>query len=150
VRSHAEEFGLWGSIVDEHPPRIPYLDALIHQEAADAVFVLGSTEPHYTPSKVYQGVLAGKPILAVLHEASSACEVVRSTGAGQVLEFAGQTDLATIERTFADEMKLFRDFSTSFSPEHVDQDAFETYSARSVSETLADSLSEAVQRTGGS
>jgi hypothetical protein len=144
VRPHAEEFGLWGSVIDEHPPRIPYLDALAHQEAADAVFVLGSTEPHYTPSKVYQGVLAGKPILAILHEASSACEVVRSTGAGRVLDFAGPDDVETIRTTFAEEMSAFRRFAADFSPAQVDQSAFDEYSARRVTQTLAQALDDAV------
>lgn len=144
VRPVAEEYGLWGSIVDEHPARIPYLDALVHQEAADAVFVLGSTEPHYTPSKVYQGVLAGKPVFAVLHKASSACDVVRSTNAGRVLDFAGASDVDTIRDRFTDEMQVFRDFAASFSPDQVDESAFETYSARSVTKTLAESLDDAM------
>lgn len=147
VRPVAERYGLWRTVVDEHPARIPYLDALVHQEAADAVFVLGSTEPHYTPSKVYQGVLAEKPVFAVLHEASTACEVVRSTNAGQVLDFAGATDLASIKTSFASYMTAFRHFADSFAPEQVDQTAFETYSARSVTQTLAESLSHALQRT---
>ncbi len=48
--------------------------------AADGVFILGSTEPHYTPSKPYQGVLSGKPILAVLHKESTAVNVIKESG----------------------------------------------------------------------
>jgi glycosyltransferase involved in cell wall biosynthesis len=145
VRPVAERHGLWGTVVDEHPARIPYLDALVHQGAADAVFVLGSTEPHYTPSKVYQGVLAEKPVLAVLHEASSACEVIRTTHAGRVLDFGGETDLSTIETTFADEMRSFRRFAATFSSDQVDNTAFERYSARSVTQTLSEGLTSALQ-----
>lgn len=144
VRPVAERYGLWESVVYEHPARIPYLDALVHQEAADAVFVLGSTEPHYTPSKVYQGVLAGKPILAVLHEASSACEVVRATGAGHVLDFAGPDDVATIETDFVGALRSFRRFAESFDPDQVDTSAFDEYSARSVTRILAKALDRAL------
>ena len=147
VRPHAEEFGLWETIVWEHPPRIPYLDALVHQEAGDAVFVLGSTEPHYTPSKVYQGVLAEKPILAVLHEASSACTVLRTTGAGQVLSFKGKADVERIEHTFGSRMKTFQDFARAFTPEAVDRTQFEQYSARSVTQTLAHALDAVLAET---
>lgn len=148
VRPVAERYGLWASVVYEYPARIPYLDALVHQEEADAVFVLGSTEPHYTPSKIYQGVLAEKPVLAVLHEASSACEVVRSTGAGRVLDFAGPDDVAAIEADFAGALRSFRRFAESFDPDQVDTSAFEEYSARSVTRTLAQALDKAVSSHG--
>jgi hypothetical protein len=146
VRPAAERYGLWESIIFEHPPRIPYLDALVHQEEADAVFILGSTEPHYTPSKVYQGVLAEKPIFAVLHDASSACDVIESTNAGCVLNFAGSSDLNTIEETFAEEMASFRSFADRFDPAQVDRSTFRQYSAQNVTNTLADALDEAISR----
>ena len=145
VRTIAERYGLWESIIYEHPPRIPYLDALVHQGEADAVFILGSTEPHYTPSKVYQGVLAEKPIFAVLHEASSACEVLCETGAGQVLDFGGEQEVNTIEDTFADKFCAFRQFADTFDAEQVDTSAFEAYSARSVTRTLAVALDNAIR-----
>ncbi len=146
VRPVAEQYGLWQSTVHEHPPRIPYVDALVHQEEADAVFVLGSTEPHYTPSKVYQGVLAEKPIFAVLHQASTACEVVRETNAGHVLDFNGSSGLDTIERMFADEISTFRTFADTFAPSQVDRSTFEEYSAHSVTGELADALNTTLQR----
>ncbi len=144
IRPVAEKYGVWESHIDEHPPRIPYLDALVHQEAADAVFVLGSTEPHYTPSKVYQGVLAEKPILAVLHEASTAGKVVRETGAGQVLDFDGADDVGRIANTFADTFSQFRAFASDFDAQQVDRERFEQYSARSVTETLANTLDKSL------
>lgn len=146
VRPVAEEYGLWDSVVHEHPPRIPYLDALVHQEAADAVFILGSTEPHYTPSKVYQGVLAEKPIFAVLHQASTACDVVEETNAGRVLRFDGSSDLDTVGCAFADEMFTFRTFANEFEPTQVDRSTFEEYSAHSVTKTLSNALDSATKR----
>ncbi|MCS3657975.1 hypothetical protein GGQ11_002776 [Salinibacter ruber] len=144
IRPLAEKYGLWQDVIFEHPARIPYLEALVHQEAADAVFVLGSTESHYTPSKVYQGVLAGNPLLAVLHEASTACEVIRATGAGKVLDFAGEADVGRIEEQFADVFGDFRGFAEAFDPDKVDREYFDQYSARSTTRTLADALDRAV------
>ena len=151
VRPVAEEYGLWGSIVKEHPARIPYLAALAHLEAAEGVFILGSTEPHYTPSKVYQGVLSEKPVLAVLHRESTACEVIRRTGAGRVLSFDGEAGLDTIRDTFVDTFAAFREDAHTFRPENVDREAFDEFSARRVTETLAVALGEALalsQRRG--
>ena len=144
VRPVAEELGLWGSVVTEHPARIPYLDVLAHLDAADAVFVLGSTEPHYTPSKVYQGALSDRPVFAVLHQASTACEVVRETGVGTVLAFDGPGDVETIEADFADAFRAFRAFADAYDPDQMDRAAFEAYSARSVTRTLAEALDQAL------
>jgi hypothetical protein len=146
VRPMAEEFGLWGDVVTEHPARISYMEVLAHLEVVDAVFILGSTEPHYTPSKVYQGVLSQKPILAVLHEASTACEVLQETGAGRVLSFAGEADVDRIEAEFVSVYQKFRRFAGSFDPTRVDLSAFETYSARNVTRLLAEALDEAHER----
>lgn len=144
VKPVAEQYGLWGTTVREHPARIPYLDVLAHLEAAQGVFILGSTEPHYTPSKAYQGVLSERPVLAVLHEASTACDVLRQTGAGRVLAFDGEAGLDTIEDTFADVFADYRAFAGSFRPADVDREAFDEYSARNVTRVLAEALDEAV------
>lgn len=148
VRPIAEKYGLWGSIMTEHAARIPYLDVLAHLDVADAVFILGSTEPHYTPSKVYQGVLSEKPILALLHEASTACAVLRETGAGRVLSIAGEHDLDRIEREFVPTFKEFRTFADAFDPAQVDRAQFDKYSARSVTRSLADAMDRVLEREG--
>ena len=85
IKPMAMKYGLWETVVFEYPARIPYLDVLVHLNAADGIFILGSTEPHYTPSKVFQGVLSKKPILAVLHKDSTALKVINETGAGKAL-----------------------------------------------------------------
>jgi hypothetical protein len=144
IRPIAEEFGLWQKIIFEYPKRIPYLDVLVHLKAADAAFVLGSTEPHYTPSKVYQAVLSGKPVLAILHEASTACDIIRSTNAGLVISFAGEQDTLRIKDRFSIAFRDFQQFLTNFTPSQVDYTRFDNYSAQSVTKILADNLDKAV------
>jgi hypothetical protein len=39
-----------------------------------AVLLIGSSERHYTPSKVFPALVAEKPVLAVMHEASNASD----------------------------------------------------------------------------
>ncbi|RXK59447.1 hypothetical protein ESA94_15040 [Lacibacter luteus] len=137
IKPIAERYGLWQSVVFEYPKRIPYLDVLIHLEAADAVFILGSTEPHYTPSKTYQGVLSKKPILAVLHSASTAVDVLRKSGAGLVLAFNGEEGLDQVPTGFVSLFNQFRAFQQNFNANAIDQTAFELYSAKSVTAVLA-------------
>lgn len=56
--------------VTEHPPRVGYTEALRILTQAHGILLLGSSEPHYTPSKAYPALLAGRPVLAAYHEAS--------------------------------------------------------------------------------
>lgn len=72
----ARELGV-AECVTEIAPRIAYLDALRVQTQAGAILMMGSTERHYTASKLYPGLLAERPILAVYHEASSVVDVLR-------------------------------------------------------------------------
>jgi len=67
-------------LVTEMPLRLDYLDALNVQMRAHALLLLGSSEPHYTPSKVFPALLARKPILAAYHSASSVFEVLDASG----------------------------------------------------------------------
>jgi hypothetical protein len=130
IKPFAEKYNLWGSAVLEHPDRIPYLDVLSKLDAADAVFILGSTEPHYTPSKVYQAVLSGKPILAVLRESM----------AGIVVTMKGEEDLDTLSARFLEGLKEFMVFKQTFDPGKINRAAFEQYSAKAVTAQLVEKL----------
>jgi len=67
--------------VKEHPLRIDYLDALTVQVQASAILLMGSTEPHYTASKLYPALLAGRPLLAVYHAESSVSNAMKKVTA---------------------------------------------------------------------
>ena len=58
-------------MVTETPDRLDYLDALAVLTHASGILLLGSSEPHYTASKLYPALLARRPVLAVFHEKSS-------------------------------------------------------------------------------
>jgi hypothetical protein len=47
---------------------------------ASALLLLGSAEPHYTPSKVFPALLAGRRIVAVFHEESGVLDVLQAPG----------------------------------------------------------------------
>jgi hypothetical protein len=142
IKPYAEKYGLWQTTVFEYAARIPYLDVLVHLNAADGVFVLGSTEPHYTPSKVYQGILSSKPILAVLHRESTAIKVLEQSKGGIVLAFAGEGDLKAVEEGFAGVMATFLNFVKYFDPKARNLEVFEQYSAKNISKQLAEKLDE--------
>lgn len=145
IKPIALQYGLWETIVYEHPKRIPYLDVLVHLDAANAALVLGSTEAHYTPSKVYQAVLAGKPIFAVLHRESTAVQVIRESDAGVVLDFNGEIDIDGIRRRFLDSFNSFREFYRKFNPALVNKSKFDQHSAKNVTRKLVDLLNKAIE-----
>jgi glycosyltransferase involved in cell wall biosynthesis len=72
----AREFGL-AEIVRERPARLPYSAIVRVQRQASVLLAMGSTEAHYTASKIYPLLLARRPILAAYHEASSVTDVLR-------------------------------------------------------------------------
>jgi glycosyltransferase involved in cell wall biosynthesis len=75
----AREFGV-DDLVTEHPARLDYFDALQTLDDASAVLLMGSREPHYTPSKVFPAMLSGRPLLALYHAQSTASDLLRRFG----------------------------------------------------------------------
>ena len=140
IKPLAVKYNLWQTVIFEHAMRIPYLDVLIHLKQADGVFILGSTEPHYTPSKTYQGILSCKPIFAVLHTQSTAVKVLKEAKAGVVLTFNGEDDVTIVKNSFISEFTTFLDFIHFFKPEKINTLLFDQYSAKSITKILADLL----------
>jgi len=75
----AHELGV-GDIVSEVPERIAYASALRVLKQATGILLLGSSEPHYTASKLFPALLARRPILAVFHDASSVVSMLERVG----------------------------------------------------------------------
>jgi hypothetical protein len=66
--------------VTEISGRLDYLDALTALTHASGILLLGSSERHYTASKLYPALMAKRPILALFHEASSVVSILRGAG----------------------------------------------------------------------
>ncbi|HKT81146.1 MAG TPA: glycosyltransferase [Vicinamibacterales bacterium] len=84
VMPMAEQIGV-ADAVNEIAPRIPYAAALATLAQAHAVMLLGSTEPHYTASKLFPALIADRPILAAFQEASSVVEMLEKLAAPQAV-----------------------------------------------------------------
>ncbi|MGH6949612.1 MAG: glycosyltransferase [Vitreimonas sp.] len=63
--------------VFERPDRVPLLDALKTLLEADVLLILGSEDAAYQPSKLYQYLSLGKPLLCVAPGASALARIVR-------------------------------------------------------------------------
>jgi hypothetical protein len=86
VEPIAAEEGV-AELVREVPRRVPYLEALAVLRGSDLLLALGSDEPHYTASKIYPILLSGRPGLALFHESSTVCGVVRTAGGAHLVTY---------------------------------------------------------------
>jgi hypothetical protein len=134
----AAELGV-ASVVSEMPPRLDYLDALRVQAQATALLLLGSSERHYTASKLYPALLAERPILAVYHEASTVVEVLRRAArppAARLVTYGDAERAASrVEAVYEALAALVRD--PAFDPTAVNLDALREYSATCLAGRLA-------------
>ncbi len=95
VMPEAQRAGV-DDVVTEEPSRLDYLDALRVLMDADATLLMGSDEPHYTPSKVFAALLAGRPMLAVHHAASTVTSHLAGHPAATAFSFAGPSELTAL------------------------------------------------------
>jgi hypothetical protein len=142
VTPYIEKWKLAG-MVDEMPSRIRYLDVLTHLAASHAVLVIGSTERHYSPSKIYQGVLSRRPVFALLHEESTALAVLRGSNAGVAVGF--REDALPDSARLAQQLETFLR-SSAYDADAVNWSAFDKESARESTRLLAEAMDRALDR----
>jgi hypothetical protein len=143
VRPIADQMGLNGTVV-EHASRIAYLDVLNHLRHAQAVLVLGSDEPHYTPSKVYQAVLARRPVIGLLHDESSGADVLRRANAGPLVTFNAHRPASMQSPAIADALRCATSHGR-YAAEQVDWSVLGAYSAEAMTRRMAGAFDAAVR-----
>jgi glycosyltransferase involved in cell wall biosynthesis len=139
----AERMGL-EQLVHEHPQRMRYLDVLNHLQHADAILVVGSQEPHYTPSKIFQAIDSLRPVFAMLHEQSTAANVLKESRAGAVVEL--KEDTLPDAELVAVALERFLATVPRYESSSLNRSAFEKYSARASAEKFARALNVAIER----
>lgn len=131
----AREMGLQ-DLVDEHPARISYLDALQILMDSTALVVIGSEDPHYTASKIFPYIMARKPLLAVFHEDSSVVTILRETNAGEVVTFNSKYPPAIQVDKISKLMEEILSLPRDYQPQTL-WEAFESYTTRAMARQLA-------------
>lgn len=139
----AQELGVADSI-DEIAPRLPYMDALTVQTQASAVLMMGSSERHYTASKLYPALLARRPVLAVYHEDSTVTDVLRDVARPPTARLVTYNDLtspADLAENVYEQLAALVE-SPTYRTEMIDIAALEEYSAKFLAGRLAQLFSE--------
>jgi hypothetical protein len=116
--------------VAETTARLPYLETLRQLRVADFLVIIGSDDPQYSASKVYSYVLARRPLLAIVHEASPLAEIIRNTRAGEVITFSERGDVDGPAARLASAWARMLE-KMPFVPE-TDWTAFAPYTARAL------------------
>jgi hypothetical protein len=132
------------SVVDENPRRVDYLDALQILLHSDAILLLGSSEKHYTASKLFPALLARRPLVVIFHRESTVVEMLRSTGdpVHQVVTYEdGRPPDTTVEGICTALRRLKKGAGPT-----ADAEFFNELSARSMARRLSQFLDEIVQR----
>jgi len=95
IKPIANRLGI-GEYINEHTKRIPYYSVLRILNEADFLLVIGSDNPDYTPSKVYQYILTKKPLLVIFHKDSSLINFLERVNAGEFVTYSSEMNIEDI------------------------------------------------------
>jgi hypothetical protein len=144
----AEELGVL-DCVSERAPRIDYLQALQVQQEASAILLMGSSERHYTASKLYPALLAQRPLLAIYHEASSVVEVLQSAARSSSVRVITYNDKLRAESRVENIFQQLASLITEpiYTPADINFTGVQQYSAQRLAGQLAAVLSAVASHT---
>lgn len=141
LQSKINDLGIEQSAT-EFPDRIPYLHVLELLRRTHGTVILGSTAKHYSASKVFQLLIAGKPILAHLHPESEARQILNEAHANDYFSpFQGESNSADIQQLNQQILRLFK--GEDWSP---DLSAIQSHSAHHAASKLTVSFETCLQR----
>ena len=123
-------------MVTLQPRRVPYLDALRTMQDADVLLLLGSTDSHYTASKLFPCWLAKRPILGLFHSASTVSRLASELGGVELVTYDDAAGPETRVGELASALqRIVTEGNPTLPPRH--ESAFEPYSARGIAKTYA-------------
>ncbi len=137
ISDYAKEHQI-DDIVIEIRRRYPFLHILNFLSKAFGVVVIGSTEKHYTASKIFQSILSKRPVYSIFHTESSAVEILQQCKAGQfTVKYSENQDKSALKKQIEE---TFYNFSTQNDVWKADLSALEKYSAKESARKLVDAI----------
>jgi hypothetical protein len=125
--------------VTEQTNRIGFFEALKTMKSADALLIIGSDDQKYTASKLYPYIMAEKPLLAILHEKSSASTILKECSAGELIPLSS---------TASGAYQLFKEFVIAIADNTyintTDWQEFEKYTARAMTGKVTQLFNEVI------
>jgi len=145
VMAAAERLGVAGA-VNEHPMRVDYCDAINIQLQSSAILLLGSSEHHYTASKIFPALLSGRPVLGIFHTLSTASRIL-SARADQRIKLVQFSDECPAAGTVSRIADCLMELLTGAQEPKVNQQILvdESLSANALAGRFAQLLDQVVQ-----
>lgn len=143
IQEIAEKYGLYNEVIFEYPNRMSYSKTLYHIIKADGLFILGSTEGHYTPSKLFNAFITRRSIFAILHHNSSGKEIIENSGWGIVTSFDNDESRTIVEENILRDFKRWIAINKDAKWEFDDNVANE-YSILAITSKLNDAINTAL------
>ena len=138
IQEYAVDFEI-GHLVHEIKERFSFLEILTCLRNSYAVMIIGSTEKHYSASKIFQCVTSGRPIVGVLHKASSAAVILEEVRADRYLVLWDESlSDDSFEEQFKGSLYLLMHRSQAWDPDCVL--LTEKYSCRESARILGKSI----------
>jgi hypothetical protein len=106
--------------------------------------MLGSDEPHYTPSKLYPVLLARRPVLGVFHEESSMCQIAEAVGGIKLVKFVRGRSLTPKISEIATAIQLIAEKPQATG--RADLRSLEPYMGPAIARRFADVFQQVLQR----
>ena len=139
IKEIAEKYQIYEEVIFEFPKRMTYLNTLFHIAKADGLFILGSSEEHYTPSKLFNAFVTRKPIYAILHHNSSGKKIIETSGWGIVTTLHNQESVSKFEENILEDFKrwiaMFKGAEWKFNDKVTNE-----YSIVNLTSKLSDSI----------
>ncbi len=145
VRPLAQAEGV-ADFVTEEPARVPFLQALKVLATADVVLMIGSDEPHYTASKIYPGLMSGRPFLSIFHRLSSSHESLTRAGGGLAFTFETPDELEALAPAIAEGLERLASNSGAFGK--ANPAAYAPFTARAVAGHFANVFEQTLVSRG--
>lgn len=134
----AHQVGIAAQVIEE-PGRVPFLEALRILATTNSVLMVGSDEPHYTASKIYPGLMSGRPFLSLFHEDSSAHDILARSGGGVALAYTVESSRDALILAVANGFASLASGTSSFPV--VSAKSYGDYTAHTVAGRYADVFS---------
>lgn len=137
------EFSLQDLVI-EHPNRISYFQTLTTMKSADIIFLPGSLDGDYNPSKICNAIMSRTPIFAVFHERSIVHELINSSNAGVSISFRSEEPDEIINKRISSKMSEFGNLHNRTNGSS--KELLKKYEARELTKTICDFFDSVIAR----
>ncbi|HKB65419.1 MAG TPA: glycosyltransferase [Pyrinomonadaceae bacterium] len=131
--------------IREQPQRVSYLDSLQIMLDSQALILLGSSEPHYTASKVFPYILAERPLLTIFHEDSSVNTILDEVRPGRTVRFREKQNPCELADEISHHLEdMVGEMLRGDWIPNIRWEAFDPYTTKALTGRLAETFDKAV------